>query len=75
MDPIAQFNEEELLEFARTLLQQALGRLETGDAAAACWRLADALGALSALAPEANGVRSYTGLGYRLDTRKHDNPS
>lgn len=64
------FSKEELVSYATTLLQQAIRRLETEEpdsVAAAAWRIADALGALSSAAEEdVMGIHYPTGLGYCL---------
>lgn len=72
--PLERFNEEELIHYAKSLLEQSQGRLEVGDAKGAAWRLADALGALSLVVEEeTQGIHTFTGMGYRLQGF-HDNP-
>ncbi len=76
LGPLDKFSEEELIEYAQTLLKQAQNKLkdEDPDVEAACWRLADALGALSkAAALGTAGVHEFTGLGYRLEAKGNDN--
>jgi len=58
---------EELISYANALLAGANSRLQTGNIAGACWRIADALGALSfAAEPDTGGIDRFTGLGFRL---------
>jgi len=73
VNPIAGFNDEELAHYVSSLVSQVETRLELKDYSACAWRLADALGALTALCPEgAQGLDKFTGLGYRLDVRDND---
>jgi hypothetical protein len=74
--PLEHFAREELITYARALIGAADARLETDNVEAACWRLADALGALSILVGDTKvmGINSYTGLGYKLDRTTDDNP-
>lgn len=74
--PLENFNEEELAHYVESLLEQAITRLETKDFRAVAWRLADALGAMTALCPDGgSGLDTYTGLGYRIDVRDFGKPN
>jgi hypothetical protein len=65
--PLGDFEKEELISYANALLTGANTRLQTGNIAGACWRIADALGALSfAAEPDTGGIDRFTGLGFRL---------
>lgn len=67
MHPLERFNKEEIITYALSLMDSAKGRLDIEDVEGAAWRLADALGALSVVAPDGTqGVHSFTGLGYKL---------
>jgi hypothetical protein len=74
ISPLEHFAREELISYARTLISAADARLETDNVEGACWRLADALGALSILIGDSKvmGINSYTGLGYKLDRTTND---
>ena len=65
--PLGNFEKEEIISYANALLTGANSRLMTGNIAGACWRIADALGALSFIAEAGtSGTDSYTGLGFKL---------
>lgn len=73
MNPLHMFNKEELISYASILIDQAKSRLETDEPEAACWRLADALGAISECVPAGTmGVHEYTGLGYKISVKQEE---
>jgi len=73
--PLGNFEKEEIVSYANALLTGANSRLLTGNIAGACWRIADALGALSFIAESGtSGTDSYTGLGFRLQKIESSRP-
>lgn len=71
--PLESFNKEEIISYAKALLNSADSKLDVDDPEGAAWRLADALGALSLICGnDTQGVHAFTGLGYRLES-VHDN--
>ena len=77
--PLDDFNDEEIVHYIQSLLEQVEARLELKQYSACAWRLADCLGAIVRISPAiaggTPGIENYTGLGYRLQTEsRDDNP-
>lgn len=77
VDAFTDMSRDEIFSYVQSLLASTQKRLtdaEDDAAAQACWRLANALGAISALVPpDAIGVGKPTILGFGL-TIYNDNP-